>query len=420
MTLSIANPSASFENVGFVDTKQALLAICPDPGMQIADDGGVTFRQMPGGAAKSGTELVYKLANSPVRVTIRSYPEAIVAPAGWLLVCEVATEDGQPAVRTSAAEVLYNAPQAPTEIAIRYDGSPNISEQHPNTNSIYYVELVPLPGGPTDMPTDDSEREPLSAFLVHLLAHALALTTGAFDASAPEAYALTYENRYRREHSMRARANAKLIRRPVVVYDLGGAECFIATAAYGSAYEPEVEKLRQFRNNVLLNTRTGQAFFRRFYRQYYRFSPAIAAAMEREPETKEVMRWAVVPIVRYLEIALDFPEASLEGVPEPWRSFILGVRQDLEAWISGVGLPDDFSGMPPSAAASELAMALRYMLRSEESRRAYVDDLIARGRLPIRCGADDYQAFRKALAAAGRTEGEIDRLVAMAHEEADQ
>jgi hypothetical protein len=386
--------------------------------MQIADDGRVTFRQMLGGTAKSGTELVYKLANSPVQVTICSARTARVATQGWLIVCEVATEDNEPAVSTSAAEVLYNDPQAPTEITIRYDGSPDFPE-YPSTNSYYYVEVGWSPVA-TDMPPGGSEREPLSVFLVHLLAHALALTTGAFDASAPEAYALNYENRYRLDHLKRMRVNAKLTRRLPVVYDLGGAECFIATAAYGSAYEPEVELLRQFRNNVLLNTRTGEAFFRRFYRQYYRFSPAIAAAMEREAETKEVMRWAIVPIVRYLEIALDFPEASVDDVTEPWRSFILGVRRDLEAWISAVGLPDDFSGMAPSAAASELAMALRYMLRCEESRRAYIDDLIARRRLPIRCGADDHEGCRKALAAAGRTEGEIDRLVAMAHQELDQ
>ena len=48
--------------------------------------------------------------------------------------------------------------------------------------------------------------------------------------------------------------------------------CFIATAVYGTPLAPEINTLRDFRDNILLSSNTGE----KFVYFYYRFSPPIA------------------------------------------------------------------------------------------------------------------------------------------------
>ena len=62
--------------------------------------------------------------------------------------------------------------------------------------------------------------------------------------------------------------------------------CFIATAAYGDANAPEVERLRRFRDRQLLTNRPGTAFVR----FYYRFSPPLARLIARKPRLRAAVR----------------------------------------------------------------------------------------------------------------------------------
>ena len=73
----------------------------------------------------------------------------------------------------------------------------------------------------------------------------------------------------------------------------GGGRCFIATAAYGSALEPEVKTLRAFRDRILLPTPPGRAFVE----WYYRTSPPYATAIAGRPHLRQVVRAALWPVV---------------------------------------------------------------------------------------------------------------------------
>ena len=193
-------------------------------------------------------------------------------------------------------------------------------------------------------------------------------------------------------------------------YTLG--DCFIASAAYGSPMEPRVDSLRHFRENVLKQTRSGRAFFDEFYRQYYQVSPGIAEFMESDPAVMETMRIAVVePIVQHLQLAQRFPDAPLDDVPEPWKSFLTETCDALQAWTDPLGLPYVFRDLPAAEAVAELAVVLRHLVRKPELRAAYLDRLSLLSEIPLQCEAQERDALAGVLRDTGRTEAEINRVL---------
>jgi hypothetical protein len=72
--------------------------------------------------------------------------------------------------------------------------------------------------------------------------------------------------------------------------------CFIATAAYGSAMAPEVEVLRNFRDTVLLTHPLGD----RFVQWYYKISPRCAAWIEPRPQVRKLIRQLVLSPLLFL------------------------------------------------------------------------------------------------------------------------
>ena len=62
--------------------------------------------------------------------------------------------------------------------------------------------------------------------------------------------------------------------------------CFIASAVYGDADAPEVMALREFRDQVLVNSIIG----RWFIRSYYRVSPPIADYLIQHPRAAAVVK----------------------------------------------------------------------------------------------------------------------------------
>ena len=76
-----------------------------------------------------------------------------------------------------------------------------------------------------------------------------------------------------------------------------GISCFIATAAHGSALDPHVVTLRNFRDKYLLTNPLGNAFCR----FYYRHSPPIADFIQRHESMRAVTRWALAPVIFTIE-----------------------------------------------------------------------------------------------------------------------
>ena len=81
-----------------------------------------------------------------------------------------------------------------------------------------------------------------------------------------------------------------------------GGGCLIATATYGSELAPQVQQLRELRDNQLLQTESGTAFMGTFNDVYYSFSPIIADYERENPTFKEVVKIAITPMINSLAI----------------------------------------------------------------------------------------------------------------------
>ena len=82
--------------------------------------------------------------------------------------------------------------------------------------------------------------------------------------------------------------------------DKGG--CLIATATYGSELAPQVQQLRELRDNQLLQTESGKSFMSSFNNFYYFLSPTIADYERENPVFKETVKIMITPMISSLSI----------------------------------------------------------------------------------------------------------------------
>ena len=75
--------------------------------------------------------------------------------------------------------------------------------------------------------------------------------------------------------------------------------CFIASAAFADPNAPEVNRLREFRDAVLMKTSGG----RQFVAAYYRLSPPVAAWLKDHRRISGLVRLALRPMVGWAEMA---------------------------------------------------------------------------------------------------------------------
>ena len=85
------------------------------------------------------------------------------------------------------------------------------------------------------------------------------------------------------------------------VSDNGGG-CLIATATFSSELAPQVQQLRELRDNKLLQTESGSAFMESFNDFYYSFSPIIADYERENPAFREAVKLAITPMMSSLSI----------------------------------------------------------------------------------------------------------------------
>jgi peptidyl-prolyl cis-trans isomerase B (cyclophilin B) len=78
--------------------------------------------------------------------------------------------------------------------------------------------------------------------------------------------------------------------------------CLIATAAYGSELAPQVQQLRELRDNTVLQTESGATFMTGFNQFYYSFSPTIADYERENPAFKETVKLILTPLLASLAL----------------------------------------------------------------------------------------------------------------------
>jgi plastocyanin len=96
-----------------------------------------------------------------------------------------------------------------------------------------------------------------------------------------------------------------------------GGGCLIATAAYGTELAPQVQFLREIRDNTVMSTASGAAFMTGFNQFYYSFSPTIADMERDNPMFQEIVRAFITPMVSTLSImtlAEDGNESQVLGL----------------------------------------------------------------------------------------------------------
>jgi hypothetical protein len=171
--------------------------------------------------------------------------------------------------------------------------------------------------------------------------------------------------------------------------------CFVATAAYDTPLAPNVQFLRQLRDQTLKKSRSGELLFEKFFEKYNLFAPDIVEMMTADPQMKELIKLAFVnPIINYFKMVSQFPNQSPKDLKEPWRAFLMDAQNEYEKWVREVlksagkemhiNLWHDFSGLTAKEAADEIITAASYLFRSDESQEEYVNNLQRLNQIPLK------------------------------------
>ncbi|RNJ77834.1 MAG: phosphate ABC transporter substrate-binding protein PstS [Nitrosopumilus sp. H8] len=81
-----------------------------------------------------------------------------------------------------------------------------------------------------------------------------------------------------------------------------GGGCLIATATYGTELAPQVQMLREIRDDRLLHTESGRSFMAGFNEAYYAFSPHIADLERKSPIFREAVKTVITPMLLTLPV----------------------------------------------------------------------------------------------------------------------
>jgi len=88
--------------------------------------------------------------------------------------------------------------------------------------------------------------------------------------------------------------------------------CLIATATFGSELAPQVQLLREIRDDTVLQTESGASFMAGFNQFYYLFSPAVADYERENPTFKESVKLILTPLLVSLTL-LQYADIDSES-----------------------------------------------------------------------------------------------------------
>jgi len=100
-------------------------------------------------------------------------------------------------------------------------------------------------------------------------------------------------------------------------------KCIIATATYGSEVSGEVNLLRRFRDNVVLNSYAGRQFYVAFNAFYYSWSPYVAQIIHENGWLKTPFKIVLYPLIGALLLATN--------IVQP----IIFLNQELAVYLAG-------------------------------------------------------------------------------------
>ncbi len=78
--------------------------------------------------------------------------------------------------------------------------------------------------------------------------------------------------------------------------------CLIATATFDSELAPQVQQLRELRDNKLLQTKSGSDFMTAFNNFYYSFSPQVADLEREFSFFRETVKIVITPLLLSLSL----------------------------------------------------------------------------------------------------------------------
>jgi len=87
-------------------------------------------------------------------------------------------------------------------------------------------------------------------------------------------------------------------------------KCIIATVTYGSEVSSEVNLLRRFRDNIVLNSYAGQRFYKAFNAFYYSWSPYIAQIIHENGWLKTPFKIILYPLIQTLLVSTNIAQPT--------------------------------------------------------------------------------------------------------------
>jgi hypothetical protein len=158
----------------------------------------------------------------------------------------------------------------------------------------------------TDQYTANAVGEIPYFCMVHPWMQGLIIVQAAADAEAEAQAAADAEAQAAADAEAQAAADVEVVEEVMEeeteVTEEEGGGCLIATATFGSELAPQVQQLRELRDNTILSTESGTAFMSGFNQLYYSFSPMIADLERESPVFKEVVKLTLTPMLSSLSL----------------------------------------------------------------------------------------------------------------------